>query len=491
MKRQITYLLLLVFLIGLPVRIQAHQTYWFLRHSDGLYKYRNIVNGYVAACLGKAFPFVFSLRKRMPEDLVYKISEMKAKRVFWDAYSTVPAYEEFISQPAHFSTLPFMTKETYLKRYALEKTCREGKLPGLGTVDAAAGAQGAAALSVRGYSESAHMQDAINLVHDIFLDNDSYIFINMVKPRGLTLGVQRDVGDNSADAYEMLKSLGAKHKYLIAGDAACLKLFVKNCLISLKNFDITFLVEGGFVTRAMRTYFMQKGIKKILGGYGIDDIRPLIGMQDEFLQKLQELCWDDPQLAQDLTGCGERMPYFYYYNPLDDYIEEVDGRLIFTDLDINRVSPRIRYDADVDGVLLKMSFVRKILKKHGIELEVPVHLPLMCLWGEQYGVLFNNVLLTFEDLESALLMVPELAHMTNRKTYNQIMLTRNQRKLEYWVELQEGTVNRFNVADLETKLHNALGIIKPAYIQALEKSGEKPVLKIFAYGTSPMPKQKD
>lgn len=485
------YFFVLTIMVSVRAHAAEHETCWMLRPSDHLNKYANLVNGYVAAGIDKVVPSAFICSRRMPEDLLYKMSEMKAKRIFWDAYSTVPAYQEFASATEHFSSIPFMTQESYLKRYALEKTCRNGRLPALGFIDSVAGGQGASSIRVSGESEVAHMQNIMNFIRDTFLDHNSYVYINMSMPHSVSLGVQRDVGYYAADAYETLKALGAKQKYLIVGDSASLKIFLRDCPVSLKNFDVTFFVEGGLVTHALRAYFVSKGIKNIIGGYGVDDIRPLIGIQDDYLYQLQERCWHNLQFAQELTGCDKKKPYLYYYNPLDMYVEEIEGRLIFTDLDCSRVSPRIRYDAHVEGSLIKMSQVAQVLKHHGVKNDAKVHLPIMCVWHDEPGIEFDEVPFTFEALEIAVLMVPELARITNRQTYNQVIATDSPKKLEYWIELKEGINSRLDIAAIETKLNDALSMIIPAYKQFMgSKSGEKPALKIFAYDMSPMPTQK-
>ena len=311
-------LLFLMFVVSAHPLVCAQEKNWLFSPSDDLNKFFNRASGYAAACVGKVSSLFLAHHKNIYENLLFKTSEIKAKSVFWLAYDSVPAYKDFVGMPTQFSAIPLMTQETYLKRYPLEKTLKDGCLPALGFIDPVDGNQGASALRIKGLREAASDQEAINFVQEVFLGDEKYVCINMLMPTNWSLGMQRSLGQNNADAYETLKVLGAKHKYLIAGDMAFIKYFINNSPLSFKNFDVTLLVEGGFVSRALRTYFMSKGVKKVLGAYGIADIRPMIGIQDDFSQKLQELCLDNPQFKKDLTGCENGTPYFLHSNPLND-----------------------------------------------------------------------------------------------------------------------------------------------------------------------------
>jgi phenylacetate-CoA ligase len=323
----------------------------------------------------------------------------------------------------------------------------------------------------------------------MFLEGQNYVVINMFLPSAWFLGLMRGLGPNVAEAYETLKDLGTQPKYLIMGHTSLIEFFVKSSPFDLAPFDITLLIGGEHMSRALHATFLEKGIKRVYSGYGASDIHFTVGIQEEFIQELQRLCWSNPTLQAELTGKLNGHPYFFQYSPLHDYIEEIDGHLIFTDLDHTRLSPRIRYDLGDRGKVLKMSFVQKVLQKHGISLEPRANLPLICLYGrEEHTVMYNTIELAFDDLELAILNTPELGSVMNRYAYNVYEQQEGNKTLEFWVELKDGvSAEQFDAQDLEQKILSALAEVNFVFKQETNNGANASIpLKIYAYGTSPM-----
>lgn len=485
---------LAIFLTNTPT--YSSQPTWLLRPSDTLNKYPNICKGYIAALASELQFFIpTTFFKNTPENILFKLSEIKAKRVFWDAYNTVPAYRDFVEKrcnktsPKSFSTIPLISKATYIEQYPIEQTLRNGSIPEEGFMDPSSGTSGRRTLWIRGKNEIKKAQKIMNLVRSMFLEDEKYVLINMFLPSAWSLGLMRGLGPNVPEAYETLKDLGTKPKYLIMGHTSLIKFFVQHCPFDLTEFDITLLVAGEHMSRALHTYFLDRGIKKVLSGYGASDLHFTIGIQENFAQKLQELCWNNPELKKELTGNESGQPYFFQYNPLDDYIEEIDGRLVFTDLDHSRISPRVRYDVGDRGKILKMSFVKKVLNKYGIHLTPQTNLPLICLYGRvEHKVSFKNAELAFDDLELAILSIPELAQHMNQYAYNTYTTKQGNAQLEFWVELKSGvSIDQFDTAVIETKLMNGLSNLNPFFKKELAAAIDmKPILKLYEYGMSPM-----
>ena len=472
------------------VPITAHEPTWLLRSSDTLNKQRNILAGWAASLISShSFTLLFN---NISEDFMFKLSEIKAKRVFWNAYASVPAYQDYINKRGPtalhtFSDIPLTNKTDYIENYPIEQTIKGGKIPFEGNVDQSSGTSGRRTLWIRGTAEIKNTQRAIYALCNTFLDKEPHVIINMLLPCAWSIGLMHGLGPNISEAYETMKDLGSHQKYLIMGHASLMKHFVRTCPFDLAQYDVTFLINGEHISRALQKSFIAHGVKKVYASYGASDINSIIGIQEEFAQKLQELCWNNVTIKQDLTGSENGLPYFFQYNPLNNYIEEINGHLILTDLDHMRLSPRVRYDPGDKGKILKMSFVQEILQKHAIQLTPKAHYPLLCLYGRADDIiLFDNAELAFDDLELAILNIPALSTSMNRYAYNQLD-TLYGPCLEFWVELKPNlSATQFDCHTLAPVVFIELGNINQIFKRAIEQAQTKPILKIYDYGKSPM-----
>jgi len=458
-----------------------------------LHRLKNTLSGYAASLVSEVPFWIPSWFLHPNEDMLFKLSEIKAHRVFWNAYDSVPGYRDFINRTSggnfiEFTDIPIMDKDNFIRKYPLEQVHKGGKIPTEGYMDPSSGTSGRRTLWIRGKDEIHNAQKMMNLVRNLFLEGDDYVLINMFLPSAWSLGLMRGLGPNIYEAYETMKDLGTQQKYLIMGHTSLMKYFVKECPFDLAEYDVTFLLGGEHMSRALHSYFLESGVKKILSGYGASDIHFTVGIQEEFAQKLQELCWRNKTLKKALTGSESGLPFFFQYSPLQDYIEEVDGRLIFTDLDHMRVSPRIRYDLGDRGKILRMSFVQEVLADFDIELEPFTSLPLICLYGRvMHSILFDDIEFAFDDLELAVLDT-ELGEYMNQYAYNLFTDADGVEQLEFWVELKEGvSANQFDHTVAQERVYAALGEINHEFSQEFVQQHSNTIaLKIYDHGISPM-----
>ena len=162
---------------------------------------------------------------------------------------------------------------------------------------------------------------------------------------------------------------------------------------------------------------------------------------------------------------------------------------MFTDLDHSRISPRVRYDVGDRGKILKMIFVQKVLNNHGIHLTPQTNLPLICLYGRvEHKVSFKNSELAFDDLELAILNIPELAQHMNQYAYNVYTTKQGNEQLEFWVKLKSGiTIDQFDATIIEAKIMNEMSYLNPLFKKEFAAATDmKPILKLYEYSMSPM-----
>ncbi len=127
-------------------------------NSPVLGEYTNTLLAYAAYPAVDLALMSSSLFKNANESLMFAISRIKAQYVFWDAYRTVPAYQDFVNKrcptlPEHFSDLPLISKKAYIEQYSLKQLYKGGTIPAVGYMDPSSGTSGRRTLWIRGKDE--------------------------------------------------------------------------------------------------------------------------------------------------------------------------------------------------------------------------------------------------------------------------------------------------------------------------------------------------
>lgn len=485
--------------------------------DKNLCRTRDTSTAAIASCasyLSMKHPAVFS---RTPESLLFSLSQLKAKKIFWHAYDTVPAYKQFVADhmqdklPQKFGDIPVMSKANYIKKYSIKETLVHGILPHKGQIDTSTGTSGKPTKWVRSHKEMENVKSWIRVASKVALGDKPFIFCNMFAlgpwATGMTSAyaltgkqLMLSIGPDNEKLYDALKDFGPEQRYVIAGYPPHMKKFVDNAPFDLKKYDITMVVGGEAMSENVHESMLAKGIKQVYSSYGASDIRINMGQQTEFEQELQKLCRKDSKFKEELLGTLEGTPLFFHYNPLLDYIEETDeGKLLFTDLDSDRVSPRVRYDLGDNGKVLKMSAIKDLLAKYKYTLTPRTNLPLICLYGRGDDALtFNGANIMYDDLERALVKIPGLYEKINRYAYNKFETKNLDNKLEFWLELKEGVSIKDLGADeeeLNKRLIDALCEVNQdfksqvAFLQNTSATNLRPQTLVYELGKSPMVQQ--
>jgi phenylacetate-CoA ligase len=482
-----------------------------------LYRVMDEVNGSITNVAVATFFNFPSLFPYTPENVLFTLSSLKAKKIFWHSYSSVPAYKDFVDKncphglPQTFQEVPVTSKANYIKQYDVTQTLLQGKMPQKGQIDTSTGTSGKPTKWVRGHHEMQNVKRWIGIASKTALGNKPYIFCNMFAlgpwATGMTssyalTGKQMvlSIGPNLEMLYEALREFGPKHRYVIAGYPPHMKKLVENAPFDVSKYDISIIVGGEAMSENVYDTIIKAGVKAVFSSYGASDLRINIAQQTKFEQQLQRICKENSQFKKELLGTLEGTPIFFHYNPLLDYIEETaDGSLLFTDLDQSRVSPRVRYDLGDKGKILKISTITPLLKKYGFQLTPATNLPILCLYGRgEDTVIFNGSNLMYDDLEQALKKIPGLIEKINRYAYNRFENKNFDQQLEFWLELKQGAaLTEFaDVAAINKQLIAALAQVNQDFkfqVELIQKDpdGRLPMPKtyIFEYGKSPMVEQ--
>jgi phenylacetate-CoA ligase len=112
-------------------------------------------------------------------------------------------------------------------------------------------------------------------------------------------------------------------------------------------------------------------------------------------------------------------------------------------------------------------------------------------WGRQeHAVAFYGCKLTPEDLQHAVLRIPVLADSTAELAFHPFDDPDANKRLEIWLESKPGSTLQWSEA-LQADLLRGLAEVNQDFRESIEMVpiDRRPVLRIFAHGSSPMSHQ--
>jgi phenylacetate-CoA ligase len=182
----------------------------------------------------------------------------------------------------------------------------------------------------------------------------------------------------------------------------------------------------------------------------------------------------------------------FQYDPLNVLVESDGERnLLFTLNRLENVSPRVRYNLHDRGIVRSRAEVEHLLAEHRVKLDVPgpkLPLPLILHWGRQdSAVAFYGCKLTPEDLQNAILRLPELTARVANYALHPFEDAAANKRLELWLELAPSAALTASPA-LETAVLEELARINQDFRESIRMvpEGCRPSLKLFPFGQSPI-----
>jgi len=436
------------------------------------------------------------------------LSRKRAAAVFYRARDRVPAYRAFLNEqscpdPRDFSEIPVMDKENYIKRHALPALCQGGALPLRGAViDESSGSTGTATNWVRGEGERYATRRLIQFSARATFGDDSFVLLNAFAlgpwATGMNVSmslvdrcVLKSIGPDARKVVATLKLLGPGYRYVITGYPPFLKGLVESGDIDWKSYDVCAIVGGEGMSEPLRAA-LNRHFRKTISSFGASDLEINLATESDFTVALRQALAESPALSRDLCGEHEGLPMAFQYDPLNAFIEsDADRNLLFTLNRLENVSPRIRYNLHDRGIVCSRAHVEQILADHKIRLDVPgprLSLPLILHWGRQdSAVAFYGCKITPEDLQNALLRVPELAQRVENYALHPFEDAAADKRLELWLELGSGVTLEHSAA-LESAVLESLTRINQDFRESLRMipEGRRPTIKLFPFGQSPI-----
>ncbi|HEX5394943.1 MAG TPA: hypothetical protein VFW52_01155 [Candidatus Saccharimonadales bacterium] len=397
--------------------------------------------------------------------------QKKALATFHQAARRVPAYKDFLDKQAvnpkkiknfgDFQHVPPVTKDNYLRQYPLDELMWDGSKFNADLISVSSGSTGEPFFWLR---DRLQHEEAADIYYDIYknaFNSDSiptllvvcfsmgiwiagsYTTLGAVAcaERGLKMNVITPALDVH-DSVAVIKRLKDDYEQIIlAGYPPFLKDLVDKGMedgIGWKNLNVGFTAAGETITEELREYFLKHGTansdpKRVISIYGTVDAG-IVAYETPFTIPIRRGIYQSGRQEQ-LFGRGV-MPTLGQFNPLQKYIEEIDGNIVFTS---GTGLPLVRYNIkDTGGVITDVSKlndepggVMKILEKENIK-PLEWARPLVYVHGRaDFTASLYAVLIYPENIKKAM-FDPELTKFTTGRF---VMSVKNKKNLDQYLEI--------------------------------------------------------
>jgi len=435
------------------------------------------------------------------------VSQKRAQAVFWNARRRVPAYRAFLREHGaehvrSFSELPITSKDNYIRKYPLEALCQGGALPERGAViDESSGSSGTASNWVRGEGERYAVRRLIQFSARAAFGAEKFILLNSFAlgpwATGMNVSmalvdhcVLKSIGPDAKKLGNTLRLLGPGYRYVITGYPPFLKAFVESEDLDWKAYDICAVVGGEGMSEPLRAV-LNRYFKKTISSFGASDLEINLATENDYTIALRRAASENPELARELFG-ADTLPMVFQYDPLNVLIENgPEQNLLFTLNRKENVSPRIRYDLRDRGLVRSVAQVSEVLAARGVRLEHAgprLDLPLLFHFGRQeLAVAFYGCKISPEDLQNAILRVPELSPSIAEFALHPFEDEQANKRLEFWFELKPGASAPAD-SGLPARIHAELAAVNQDFRESLRMApaDRRPTLRFFESGQSPM-----
>lgn len=465
------------------------------------------------ALLGHRYAsFVFLLRRLSPA-LLEQLGQALAFRAYQNTRDCVPAYQAFTAthRIRRWDEIPVMDKGNYIKRYATELRCQQGKIPLTHVmIDESSGSTGTPFNWVRSATERAQSHRVVSYFSNFCYGTTPRWIINAFSmgawATGLNMGVAMErngiVKNTGPDIDKILSTLdlfGPDHTYLIAGYPPFLKRLADEAHargLPWSRYQVDALAGGEGMSEGLRHY-LQRSYRAVYSGYGATDLEIGIGGETPLTVTLRQLAQHNARVRELLFGGDSRLPMIFQYNPLMHWIEvSADGELIIT---INRrtvLSPRIRYNIHDQGGVIRYDQLRDKLRSLGIDLDAlqsnprnqqGLSLPLFWVFGRSdYTLSIMGANIYPEDIEQSVYADDRLAAITRSYCQSLAETDEGSMRPEFYFEITEPPTESLRTTFEQAILRHLLNVNRD-FKKAWQEypAALQPIVQLFSPASGP------
>lgn len=342
-----------------------------------------------------------------------------ALKLFKKVSLHVPAYKDFLKghriNPENINTLddfkgvPIITKENYLKKYSYRELMWEDEYNDVRIISASSGSSGKPFFWPRGNKS---VEESVIILDDLLDKSFNTRRKNTLCINAFAMGTWI-AGTYMSSAMWRLSDLGHKITTITPGitkEEVARELeilspefdqtiimgyppFVKDIVdyakergIKLSKLNIKCIFAGENYSEQWRDYILSSIGQKnkpetTLGIYGTADAG-IVGIESPLSSMVRRLSTKNELLYKSLFGKSKILPSLVQYNPDLRFIEDVDGRIIFSS---DSSLPLIRYEILDEGAILTSGNIKESLQK--IDKKIPTkytsfsNYPYIALYG--------------------------------------------------------------------------------------------------------------
>lgn len=347
-----------------------------------------------------------------------EIIEKLAQKSAWKTYKTAvttDAYSDVIKQKfsgdipkeIKFKDLPILDKNNYIKKYSHEELSLKGNNPIF--FFRSSGYSGKPTYWSQDTTDFDNLVDyaRLNLQYVFNIKTQKTLIISMYAMSSWITGQQVlasiskiiptsskltffTCGMNFVEALDILKTHGHKYEQIIIFTyPLTFNSFVNLAEkehFDLKSFNIKVVVGAEMISREWFKYFSAKlGYPKkeerfgIYSAYGTADTGVGIGSESVTSLSIKEIIYSKPEIWHELTGQENLPVHLFQYNPIDTFLESIDGEIVVTKL---KNIPLVRYNLKDRGQVVKVSNLLSVFSKFGFDIRKII---------QEQGVKFLNL----------------------------------------------------------------------------------------------------
>ena len=382
------------------------------------------------------YPTFLAIFRLLPPAYLAWASRVKARRAYYRALGSVPAYGEFLrTQPG--ALIPETDKESYIKAYPTEARCVGGGfIHGRTMIDESSGSTGTPYNWVRSETERHDSHVFVSYFATYCFGRERLITLNGFSmgawATGINMGISlqrngivKNTGPDIAKILHTLRFFGPDYTYLITGYPPFLKHLIDVADdegFPFENYKLFALAGGEGMSEGLRDYLLRR-FSKAYSGYGATDLEIGIAGETPISVAIRRLARDREDVKRVLFGAESRLPMVFQYNPVMHHIEvNENSEVVFTISRGSLLSPRIRYNVhDVGGVLSSDDMAAR-LASVGVDLaslrrehhDGNVRLPFLWIYGRRdHTISVMGANIYPEDIEQCLYQDTALAEITN------------------------------------------------------------------------------
>lgn len=386
-----------------------------------------------------------SIFRRAAERVPYYAQILEANRV---DYKKIRTFESFTRQ------VPVIDKEFFFSPSVdVSEMCLDANLSECLSVLPSSGFSGRFSFGLVGRAESHEQVKRFDTLLD-FMFNVSKkrtLLVNALS-MGITVPASRIMTINTGLRSDIVVTTLQRFykefdQFILVAENA----FMKKCLeegisrgLDWKQLSIHLIFGGEGFPESYRTY-----IERLIGIIPGGSKTALVGSSFGCAEIGLNVLWETPQsisirrkadsdkkfrkalLGKDMPLC----PGLFQYNPLDLYVEEKRGKLLFTNLNPTSRLPLIRYATGDEGIIIPFPGLKKILANWNMEVLLPQFaLPLVVVKGRDRFLEFRGVKIFPNMVKHALYSDPDLAwNITGYFRMNKV-----KRRLSISIQLKRG-----------------------------------------------------